>query len=143
MVYIFLALIPYVIFVLANRYASQRIDSGLVVAVINIVAAVVLTCLVALRPDKLSAEHISSHAPAYIAAAIGGLGVAFYSLFLSKAFAVTNVAIVLPLVLGGIIVLGSLAAFIVFREKVNLLQLLGLIVVVVGMGMIVLSKLRA
>lgn len=143
MVYIFLALIPYVVFVLANRYASQRLDAGLVVAIVNIVAAVVLVGFVALKSGKPSAEHIQQHVGAYSVATIGGLGVALYSFFLAKAFASTNVAIVLPLVLGGIIVLGSLAAYVVFREKVSPLQLAGLLVVVLGMGMIVLAKLRA
>ncbi|HZM63809.1 MAG TPA: EamA family transporter [Candidatus Saccharimonadales bacterium] len=142
MVYIFLALIPYVVFVLANRYASQRIDVAMVVAIVNIVATIVLVGLVAVKSGKPTAEHLNTHMMSYIAAAIGGLGIAAYSFFLAKAFAMTNVAIVLPLVLGGIIVLGSLAAYVVFREKINVLQLAGLVVVVIGMGIIVFAKLR-
>jgi drug/metabolite transporter (DMT)-like permease len=141
MLYIVLALVSYTVFILANRFASQRIQSVLAVALINIMAAIIPVAIVIWKTSKHTIGPFS-WTPIWIAIA-GGLCVAIYSIFLSKAFATTNVAIVLPLVMGGIIALGSVSALVLFGEKISLLQLAGLTLVVIGMGLVVLAKLRA
>jgi uncharacterized membrane protein len=144
MIYAFLALIPYVIFILTNRYASQRIGPAAFVVIVNMLSVIAPTAIIlASRVQGKQIVNSGNHGRAYAMTILGGICIGIYGLFLSKAFATGNVAVVSPVFAGGSSVLSALGAYIVFGEKVNLAQFAGIVLIIAGIGVVVASKARA
>ncbi len=75
-----------------------------------------------------------------IYAVLGGLTVALFVMSLNKAFSVNKVAIVSPIVFGGAILLTTVASYFVFKEKVSLVQGIGLALLLVGLGLVIYAR---
>lgn len=70
-----------------------------------------------------------------------GVGIAAFTLAMAKVFSVgENLGFVTPLVYGGALVLVTITGAMVFRERVGMLQLCGLVLVVVGIACIVFAR---
>ncbi len=72
-----------------------------------------------------------------------GVGIAAFTLAMARIFSLgENLGFVTPLVYGGSLVLVTIAGTMMFRERIALLQLCGLILVVTGIACIAFSRLQ-
>lgn len=137
MVYIILSVLLFTLIVFTGASAARNIDPRLSTAFTNLLAA--LTS-VALFFHLFSKETVVKHKFGVIMAAITGLGVTLFTLTINRAYALNKVAVVVPVVFGGTIVLSALLGHILFKEKISLYQALGLVFVVVGIGFVVYAR---
>jgi uncharacterized membrane protein len=73
-------------------------------------------------------------------ALFGGACIALFTIALAYVFSTgKNVSFVTPLLYGGAVLLASLVGILVFKERANPLQLLGLLMIVAGIGAIAAS----
>lgn len=73
-------------------------------------------------------------------AALEGVLVAFFSIALAKAFVSTKVGIVLPIVLGGAILIATVASYFLYKEKISALQGIGLVVLLTGFLIVIYAR---
>jgi len=137
MVYIFLALIFYTGVVVVSTFASRMANSVIVSAIVNLVSTI-LPVILAL--PIITKSGIGNQKLGIIAAIVSGIFVALFSLALNKSFSENKVGIVTPIVYGGTILLSTLISYFVFKEKVSLVEGLGLAIVAVGFLIIVYAR---
>jgi drug/metabolite transporter (DMT)-like permease len=139
MVYIFLALITYSVAMLFATYANRHANVSWVALIVNTISiSVPLILLLAAREgSKASTKN------GIAAAVAGGVLISLFTLLLGKSYELNNVAVVGPIVFGGSIVLTSIASLFLFKEKIAPLQGLGLVFVVIGLGLVVYSRIKA
>ena len=117
MVYIFLALIFYSTAIILGTYASRVANTSIVAALINIVSAVIPT-IVAI--PLLNKANIQNQRLGLLAALVAGILIALFSLALTKSYSQNKVAIVVPVVFGGSIVLSAILSYFLFKEKIKI-----------------------
>ncbi|MCA9346287.1 hypothetical protein KC960_02250 [Candidatus Saccharibacteria bacterium] len=138
MVYIFLALITYSTAMLIATYANRHANVSLVALIVNVISVIVpLILFFGARRDKTSTKN------GIIAAFLGGLIISVFTLALGKSYEQNNVAIVAPIVFGGAIVITSVASLFLFKEKIVPMQAVGLVLVAIGLGLVVYSRLKS
>jgi len=138
MVYIFLALITYSTAMLIATYANRHANVSLVALIVNVISVIVpLILFFGARRDKTSTKN------GIIAAFLGGLIISVFTLALGKSYEQNNVAIVAPIVFGGAIVITSVASLFLFKEKILPMQAVGLVLVAIGLGLVVYSRLKS
>lgn len=138
MVYIFLALITYSTAMLIATYANRHANVSLVALIVNVISVIVpLILFFGARGDKTSTKN------GIIAAFLGGLIISVFTLALGKSYEQNNVAIVAPIVFGGAIVITSVASLFLFKEKILPMQAVGLVLVAIGLGLVVYSRLKS
>lgn len=125
--------------ILVAAYANRNANIGLVALIVNIMSVSVpaLLFFASRQGDKASTRA------GIIAAVLGGVFISVFTLTLGKAYEQNNVAIVGPIVFGGSIVLTSIASYFLFKEKIVPMQGLGLLLVAVGLGLVVYSRVRS
>ncbi len=140
MIYVFFALITYSAAILIATYANRNANVSLVTLIVNVISIIVPAILVVTRWS--SATKSNSRA-GLVAAIVGGVVISVFTLSLGKAYEQNNVAVVAPIIFGGSIAITSIASIFLFKEKIELLQGIGLVVVCIGLGIIVFAKARA
>lgn len=140
MVYILAAIFFYSCAILLSTKASRSGDSSFVTTIINLVSFVLPLVIIA---PSVSRQFLADNKLALIWAVATGFAIAIFTLFINKAFQVEKVGIVSPMVFGGAIAISSLGSYLIFGDKLNLVQLIGLGLVVVGVLVIAWSKATA
>lgn len=135
--YIIAALFLYTAAILLGTFASRHAGAALVSLITNIVAVVAGIAFVAAEMTHSTAVNQRS---GLIAAGLGGLAIGAFTVFLNKSFATSNVAIVSPVVFGGAIVLTAILGTIIFKERISPYQVVGLILVTMGLITIIYAK---
>jgi drug/metabolite transporter (DMT)-like permease len=139
MFYIIAACLLYSAAILLGTYASRNANTNLVAAIVNIVSSLIPTVVVfASFSEKLKASTKAG----LLAAGLGGVLIAFFVMALNKAYSEENVAIISPIVFGGSIAITSVASYFIFKEKIVGLQLVGLVLVLIGLSLVVISRLK-
>lgn len=137
-----LATLCYAVYALLVSRAAGRIDpllgSSLVNAVGTVLPLIVYAGLKAGGGGGLGS--VSAAGAGY--SALAGLAIAAFGFFLMKAFEGGGVAYVVPLIYGGTVVLAALGGWLLFREAVPPLQILGICTVVLGLGLIVFARMK-
>lgn len=136
MIYIILSLILYSVAVMIMSFATRHANSNLVITIINTIAAIIPATLVLATFNKKILENSSS---GIIAALIGGVVIALYTLALGKSFQMNKVALVTPVIFGGTIFLTAILSYFIFKEKLPPIHIAGLVSVVAGLGLIIYS----
>ena len=138
MPYIFLSLITYSVAMLIATYANRHANVSLVALIVNTISisAPLILLLAAREGSKVSSKN------GILAAIAGGLLISVFTLLLGKSYELNNVAVVGPVVFGGSIVITSVASYFLFKEKIVPIQGLGLVFVVIGLGLVVYSRLK-
>ena len=138
MIYIFLALITYSAAILVATFANRHANVSLVALLVNIISisAPLLLFLTEKTGNKISSKS------GIIAAIAGGLLISVFTLALGKSYEQNNVAIVGPIVFGGSIVITSILSYFLFKEKIVPLQGIGLLLVTIGLGLVVYSRIK-
>ena len=137
MIYIIVALLLYTATIILGAYASRNADSSLVTAIMNTMSAILPIAIIA---PFLSKINIQSSKYGIIAAICAGAAIALFTLSLNKSFTVNKVGIVTPIVFGGAIFLSTLLSAVLFKEKVSMIQGVGL--TFLGIGFIIVTYAR-
>ena len=140
MIYIFLALILYTIAILIGTLASRNLNSILLSGIVNSVSAI-LPLILAF--PLLSKKTFVDFKFGVALAVCAGIVIALFTLALNKSFSLNKVAVVTPIVFGGAILLTSIFGSIIFKEKLSSIEIIGLAVLAVGLGIIIYAKVTA
>lgn len=137
MIYIGIAVLFYTTALICATLASRAINSTLVTGIMNLISALLPIALVVSTLNKKLIDHSKY---GILLAALGGLAIAIFSIAMNKSLAVNKVAIVTPLVFGGTIFLSAILSTLIFKEKISLLQGIGLALLAVGLAFIIYSR---
>ncbi len=138
MVYIILAMLLYTAAIMFATTASRTANTNLITAVINTVSSIIPLALVVPLLNKQTIQHQKF---GVTMAAVAGVFIALYALTIAKGYATNKVAIVVPVVFGGSIFLSAILSYVIFKEKISQMQGIGLLVLGVGLGLIIYSRL--
>ncbi|MEK7603136.1 MAG: hypothetical protein AAB459_02755 [Patescibacteria group bacterium] len=139
MFYIIASCLLYTAAIMLGAYASRNANTNLVSAIVNILASVVPVAVII---GSFSAKWKASSTSGLIAAALGGILIALFTMALNKAYSQENIAIISPIVFGGAIALSTVLSYIIFKEKIVPLQAIGLFFVLVGLILVIAARLR-
>lgn len=76
-------------------------------------------------------------------AVLSGLVVGLFVMALAKSFTQNRIGIVAPVVYGGTILVSTVLSYFVFKEKITLVEGLGLILVLAGLTVIIYARASA
>ncbi len=138
MIFIILALLFYTAAIMLGAYASRNANSNLVSAVMNILSAVIPVAVVI---PIVSKKLLVDSRIGILYAVVAGVAIALFTMALNKSYSVNKVAIVTPIVFGGAIFLSAILSNIFFKEKIGLLQGVGL--GLLGLGFVLIIYARA
>ena len=134
------ATVSYTLFDVFASRAGNRIDSNLSAFLFNIIgAAIPIVIYVFLKFGKKTAL-IAATSSGIIYSVLAGVSVALFSILLIKVFEKGGLAYVMPLIYGGSIVLASLIGWLLFKESISTLHFAGMATVIVGIVLIIVSK---
>ena len=139
MIYIFLALIFYTIAIMLGSLASRHLNTNLVAAITNIVAAVIPIAVAIQTLNKNLLENTNSKFGIMIAI-IAGITLALFTMTLFKSYSENKVAIVAPIVFGGAIFLSAILSSFFYKEKVSGVQGIGLVFMAVALFLITYAR---
>ena len=137
MIYILAALFFYTAVILLGTYASRKTDPTLATAITNALSTIIPMIVVF---TTMKRDVITNSKTGIIFAVLAGIGVAFFTMALNKAFATNKVAIVSPIVFGGAIFLSAFFSFFIFKEKITPVQGIGLDFLGIGLLIIIYAK---
>jgi uncharacterized membrane protein len=141
LLFIGLATVSYALYDLFASRAGNHIDANLSAIIFNTLGVIVpilgYIFYRYIRKDPI----IQTSSLGIIYSILAGVSIGFFSIFLIKAFEKGGVSYVMPLVYGGAIAITAVVGWLIFREPINTLQGIGLVVVVAGIAMIVISRL--
>lgn len=137
MIYILLAMILYTAAIMLGSQASRRLDPTLSAAIMNLVSTIIpLTLAFKLFNGKL----FTSGRTGLLFALSSGILIALFTIVLAKGYATSKVAVVTPIVFGGSIFLTAVLSSVFLKEKITLLQGMGLLFVLVGLSLVVYAR---
>jgi uncharacterized membrane protein len=142
-VLIILATILYTLFDIFASKAGNRIDANLSSVIFNGLGAILPLIIYVFYKFSKGAKLIATTSSGIIYSVLAGIAIALFSILLIKVFEKGGLAYVVPLIYGGTVALVSLTGWLIFKESVSGLQILGIAVVVIGIGLIVFSKIQA
>lgn len=137
MLYILLAMVLYTIAIMIGTIAARNTDSNLVSAIVNIVSAIIPTAVVFPILNKKLFENGKT---GILLAILGGVTIALFTMALNKSFSINKVAIVSPIVFGGSIFLTSILSYFFLKEKITVVQAIGLFFLGIGVLLIIYAK---
>ena len=137
MIFIVIAGIFYTAALLFITAASRRIDGSLLNGIGNTISAIIP--LVIAIPF-MNGAYIAKGKTGVIFAVLAGTCIAIFGLALSKSYAVNKVGIVSPLVFGGSIFLTTILSMVFFKEKISVVQGIGLFFVMIGLGFVIYAR---
>lgn len=130
-------MVLYAVGIIFGVAASRNANTNIAAAITNIVSAAVPIIVVI---PHIAKKGLTSSKQGIIFAILGGISIAFFVMAINKAYAVNKVGIVAPIVFGGAIFLSTVLSIFIFKEKVSLLQLAGLMFLALGFGVITYAR---
>ena len=137
MFYLIAALLLYTVAILLLSLANKSLNSNLVTAIVNTVAAIIPIGVVMSSFEKKIFDNAKF---GIIISIVIGVVIGLYTLVLSKSFAENKVGIVTPIIFGGAIFLSTILSTIIFKEKISMLQGVGLGFLGIGFLIIIYVK---
>lgn len=135
------ATILYVLFDLFVAKAGGKLNDNLAATIFNGLGAAVPLAIYMATKSKNNTETTSA---GIIYSLLAGVAIAIFSIILINLFArAENVSFVLPTIYGGTVVLGSLAGIFIFKESISPMGIIGVILTVLGIGLLVYSRLSS
>ncbi len=137
MIYIFLALIFYTTAIIFGSLASRNANTNLVTAIMNILsAAIPIVIIVPILNKKL----LTNSTFGVLMAVVAGIAIALFTMAVNKSYSINKVGIVAPIVFGGSIFLSAILSYLIFKEKVTFIQLIGLIFLGIGLSFVIYAR---
>lgn len=140
MVYIAIAAFCYSLVAIFAAVASRKMDTNLVAAFTNLVAAIIPTIVVIPLLNK-NILNSSNSKLGLLMAVLAGIFIAFFTMAIAKSYSMNKVSVVAPLVFGGTVFLSAILSTIFLKEKITLTEGAGLVVVLIGLGIITYARL--
>lgn len=137
MIYIFLSLIFYTGVIIVGTFASRMANTNMVSAIINIVSAIIPTIVIL---PLLNKANVQNQRAGLVAAVVAGIFVALFSMALNKSYSQEKIGIVAPIVFGGSIIFSTIISYFIFKEKITLVEGLGLLVLGLGFLIIIYAR---
>lgn len=137
MIYILVAMVFYTAALMFIALASRKIDGTIVTGIGNILSAIIP---VAFAIPLLNKNLFVTQKTPLIYTVLAGICIAIFGIALSKSFAVNKVAIVSPIVFGGAIFLTAIISSVFLKEKIGMVQGIGLFFVMVGLSLVIYSR---
>ena len=136
---IILATIFYTLFDIFASRASGKMDANLSSVVFNSIGAILPLIIYGYLKFKKTGL-IPTTTSGIVNSLVAGVSIAIFSILLIKIFEKGGLSYVIPLIYGGSILLASLFGWLVFKESVSSIQLIGIFVILLGIGIVVYSK---
>ena len=140
MIYIFLALFFYTIAILVATAATRHANTNLVSLIANFFSVLIPLAVVA---PAFSKKMVSGHKFGILLAATNGIVVGLFVLAINKSFSVNKVGIVTPIVMGGAIILSTIASYFIFKEKISWVEGTGLLLMFAGLAVVTYARATA
>jgi transporter family protein len=135
-----LATISYALFDIFASRAGNAIDANLSSVIFNGLGMFLPLVLYIFYKSVQGTQLIATTTSGIVYSLLAGVSIAAFSVLLIKIFEQGDLAYVVPLIYGGAIVLTALVGWAVYQESISWLQAFGILVVVVGVAIIVVSK---
>ena len=139
---IVIATIFYALFDIFASRAGNAIDPNLSSVIFNGLGMVIPLVLFVLYKSVWGTQLVATTTSGLVYSVLAGISIAVFSVLLIKIFEQGGLAYVVPLIYGGTIVLTALVGWAFYQESVSWLQAVGILVIVVGITIIVVSKLK-
>lgn len=134
------AMVLYALFGVATAQASLKLNSFLVAAISAAMGvAIPLVAYYTVSAKKNLPVSVDGVVLSLVA---GALIASFSMLFIYIFSKAENVSFVMPVIFGGTIVVSSLIGIIFFKEQTSLIGAVGLLVITLGVGLVVYSRLN-
>lgn len=137
MLYLFLAILLFTLATLLSAGASRRADFGFVSLIVQTFAVIVPLLLIG---PKFVGKIQDVNKLALLLAALAGLAIGFYALTFNKSLSIDKVGVVVPVIYGGTILLATLLSYFIFKETLKGLELVGLLLILVGLGFMIYAR---
>lgn len=137
MIFLLLAMVLYAVAIIFGAVASRNLNTNLAAGIINVLPAVIP--LVAAIPH-FTKNTIMNHKFGLAMAMCAGILIAFFTMALTKSYALNKVGVVAPVVFGGAILLSTVLSAIFLKEKITMLEGLGLAVLLVGFTIVIYAR---
>lgn len=137
MIWIIIASVIYGVAIVLAAVASRNANTTVVAAILNTVSAVIP---IAVAIPLLEKKTLQQQKYGLIMAVATGVLIAFFVMAVNKAYAVNKVGIVAPAVFGGAIFLSTAISYFALKEKISLLQAIGLLMLAIGFGVIIYAR---
>ncbi len=141
MLYLILSALLLTVAILVGTAASRHADAA-AIAILSSAMAIVIPFIV-LVPKLVAKHSFAGQGFGLAMGALSGLFIGVYVLTLTKSLAETKVGIVAPVVYGGAIVLSTVLSYIIYKEKLTLLEGVGLGLVVAGLALVMYARAHA
>ncbi|MDO8664475.1 MAG: EamA family transporter [Candidatus Liptonbacteria bacterium] len=142
-VLIILATILYTLFDIFASRAGNRIDANLSSVIFNGLGAILPLIIYVFYKFSRGTELVATSSSGIIYSVLAGITIALFSILLINIFEKGGLAYVVPLIYGGTVALASLTGWLLFKESVSGLQLLGITIIVMGIALVIFSKMQA
>ena len=136
-VLIVLAALVYTVFAICNARSGGKIDPSMGSLIFNGLGAVVALCVYLVQVYMLDIQPLAAKPSGIIYSVIAGFAIGTFSvLFITIYGRGGNLSFVLPVVYGASIALSAAIGFIVFREPVSTVRVVGVIAITAGIGLL-------
>lgn len=137
--YIILTMLLYTCATLFTVVAARNTNPTIATAVTNIISA--MLPLVMAIPFVTRKAVLDTRFGIFMAVC-AGIFIALFTLTLNKSFSINKVAVVSPIVFGGSLFLSSILSVFLFKEKITMIQGVGLGFLAIGLSVIVYAKMK-
>lgn len=141
MIYLILAALLYTAAVLVVTSASRNANTNLVALITE--ALSVLPPLLVILPKLAKKSFWGGQSYGLWMAALAGLAIGLFVLTFNKALTENKVGIVTPVVYGGSIFLSTVLSYFIYKEKVSLVEAIGLGLVLIGVIVVIYARATA
>ncbi len=140
MIFIILAMLSYTVALLFITAADRNLNIKIATAIINGLSALIP---VVISIPLINRKTLATQRFGLIMAVLGGTFIALFGLALGKSFSVNKVGVVTPVVFGGAIVLSTILSTVIFKEKIRLIEAIGLTIMTIGISIVIYSRLAS
>ena len=142
-VLIILAIILYTLFDIFAFRAANRIDANLSSVIFNGLGAILPLIVYTFYKLSKGTALIATTSAGIVYSILAGIAIAVFAILFIKIFEKGELTYVVPLIYGGTIALASLTGWLLFKEVVPGLQFLGIAIIIIGIALVILSKMQA
>jgi uncharacterized membrane protein len=141
MIYLIIATLLYTVALLIATSAARNANTNIVALIVEV--ASVLPPLLIILPKIAKRSYWLGQNYGLMMAALSGLFIGLFILAFNKSLTENKVGIVTPVIYGGSIVLSTVLSYFIYKEKISLLEGLGLGFVVVGVLVVIYARATA
>ncbi|MBI5357547.1 EamA family transporter [Candidatus Saccharibacteria bacterium] len=137
MFYLMAAIVLFTAVSMFSAGASRRISPNLATLILNVFSIVAPLTIIAFAKAK---DITVSTKSGLVMAVMAGLSVGLFGFFINKSYAINKVGVVTPVIFGGTILLSTILSYFIFKESLKGLEIAGLALILLGIGLIVYTR---